>query len=77
MIEETAVYAVASSCPTWSVGSKLSSAMLSLRMTPACAAPQLWLAHRIDGYIRRETAQKKLPDQIIHRVARDTDQAIG
>ena len=65
MKKTTAVYAVASGCPTSSAGSKFSSVL------------QLPLAHLISRYIRRETAQEKFPDQVIHGMARDTDQAIG
>ncbi len=75
MIEATAVYAVASGCPTWSAGSKLSGVMLPSGMIGL--AVRLSLALLIGRYIRRETAQEKFPDQIIHGMTRDTDQAIG
>lgn len=42
----------------------------------ACAR-YLSLAHFVGRYIRRETAQEELPDQIIHDMTGNADQAIG
>ena len=68
MIEATSVYAVASDYPTWSTGSKWLGVMLAV---------PLLLAPLIGRHIRRETAQEKFPDQIVHGMTRNTEEAIG